>query len=182
MAHTQRRRADVRYRPARARGWFVVLVAAAIAIWRLLAGGPALEGPPPPLAQGEHQVRRVIDGDTLRLADGARLRLQGIDAPELGRDGAPSEPFARKATEFAERFVESAGMRVRLTFTDERLDKYDRYLAFVWRGDECLNELLVREGLAEARLDYRFTGTMRSRLRDAQQEARRAGRGMWAER
>jgi len=43
-----------------------------------------------------------------------------------------------------------------------------------------LNEELVRAGLAHARLDYRYSGTMKRRLADAQDEARAAGRGLWS--
>ena len=43
------------------------------------------------------KVRQVIDGDTLILADETRLRLIGLDAPELGREGRPDKPWARTA-------------------------------------------------------------------------------------
>jgi endonuclease YncB( thermonuclease family) len=43
-----------------------------------------------------------------------------------------------------------------------------------------LNEELVRSGLAEARMDYRYSGTMKRRLADAQDEAKRRKRGMWS--
>ena len=55
---------------------------------------------------------------------------------------------------------------MRLTFSLERKDRHDRFLAFVWNGDVMLNEELVRAGLAQARLDYRYSGTMKRRLRE----------------
>ena len=109
---------------------------------------------------------RVVDGDTLLLASGARVRLQGIDTPEtvkpklsgrsLGPGGQPVHQGLHRA---------SANNRVRLTFGLERKDRYDRFLAFVWNGDVMLNEELVRAGLAQARLDYRYSGAMKQRLR-----------------
>ncbi len=69
---------------------------------------------------------------------------------------------------------------MRLTFGLERRDRHDRFLAFVWNGEQMLNEELVRAGLAEARLDYRYSGPMKRRLAAAQDEARRAGRGIWS--
>ena len=69
---------------------------------------------------------------------------------------------------------------MRLTFGLERRDQHDRFLAFAWNGDVLLNEELIRAGLAEARLDYRYSNTMKRRLAAAQEEAKRAGRGIWS--
>jgi endonuclease YncB( thermonuclease family) len=44
-----------------------------------------------------------------------------------------------------------------------------------------LNEELVRAGLAEARLGWNFSSTLKRRLRLAQEEARRANRGIWSD-
>jgi micrococcal nuclease len=62
----------------------------------------------------------------------------------------------------------------------ERIDAYGRQLAFVWHGDQMLNAELVRAGLARARLDYRYSGTMKRVLAAAQDEAREARRGLWS--
>ena len=69
---------------------------------------------------------------------------------------------------------------MRLTFPLERLDKYQRFLAFVWNGDELLNEELVRAGLAHAKLGYNFNSALKRRIADAQKEAQREGRGIWS--
>jgi micrococcal nuclease len=132
------------------------------------------------LEEGIHQVRRVVDGDTLLLSTGARVRLQGIDTPETVREGFAVEPWGREASQFTKHFVDRADRRVRLTFGLERKDRHGRFLAFVWSGDAMLNEELVRAGLAHARLGYRYSGTMKRRLANAQDEARRAGRGIWS--
>lgn len=154
----------------------MVLIACVLRVWDLAEQSSG----PPPVAEGEHRVARVVDGDTLVLDTGVRVRLQGVDSPEAARDGLPAEPWADDATDFARRFVDQAGGVVRLTLTDERLDRYGRTLAFVWDGQRCLNELLVSEGLAQARLDYRFTGTMRRRLADAQRDAQDRAVGLWS--
>lgn len=59
-------------------------------------------------------------------------------------------------------------------------DQYDRFLAFVWNGDVLLNEELVRAGLAQAKLGYRYSGAMKNRLAKAQDDARQARRGIWS--
>ena len=127
-----------------------------------------------------HTVRRVVDGDTLLLASGDRVRLQGIDAPESVRPEHPVEPWGPEASAFAKQFVDEAGGQVRLTFGNERIDRYDRFLAFVWRGERMLNEELVRAGLARARLDYHYSGPMKTRLQRAEQDAQDARRGIWS--
>ncbi len=132
------------------------------------------------IAEGVYLVDRVVDGDTLLLDLGERVRLQGIDCPETVHPDRAVEPWGPDATAFTDRFVAEAGGEVRLTFSSERLDQYGRHLAFVWHGERLLNEELVRSGLARARLDYRYSGIMKRRLAAAQDDARKAGRGLWS--
>lgn len=135
--------------------------------------------PPAPevLAEGRCRVARVIDGDTLLLADGARLRLIGIDTPELAFEDRPAEPLAAEATAFTRRFL--ARGEVILRFDRERLDRYGRFLAYVWVEDKLLNEELVRAGLARARLGFHYSESMKRRFRKAEDEARRERKGVW---
>jgi micrococcal nuclease len=155
------------------------LVCGIVVIWQAIAGDDPPAGPEL-LAEGIHEVRRVVDGDTLLLMSGARVRLQGIDTPETVREGFAVEAWGPEASQFSKDFVDRANHRVRLTFSLERKDRHDRFLAFVWDGDVMLNEELVRSGLARARLDYRYSGVMKRRLERAQNEARGAGRGIWS--
>ncbi len=156
--------------------WIVCLLFIA---WRVYESS---QGPPAPeqLEEGIHEVRRVVDGDTLLMASGTRVRLQGINCPESVKPDWPVEPWGPEASQFTKEFIHRANNRVRLTFGLERKDQYDRTLAFVWNGDALLNEELVRAGLAQARLGYRYSGVMKRRLAQAQDEARQAGRGIWS--
>ena len=156
--------------------WLACLL---LVLWRFTAvtSGPA---GPELLEEGIHEVRRVVDGDTLVLASGARLRLQGIDTPETVAENRPVEAWGPEASQFTKDFIQRAGRHVRLTFSLERKDRHDRFLAFVWNGDVMLNEELVCAGLAHARLDYRYSGPMKRRLAAAQDEARAAQRGIWS--
>ena len=155
------------------------LACLAIFVWRIIAAGVDSHAPEN-LSEGVHRVLRVVDGDTLLLASGARVRLQGIDSPENVREDWPVEPWGPEASAFAKDFVADAGQQVRLTFGLERKDRFDRFLAFVWNGDVMLNEELVRAGLAHARLNYRYSGAMKRRLAAAEKEARAAKRGIWS--
>jgi micrococcal nuclease len=165
--------------------WYLVVIALLIVL-QWLAYPPVLLPPTRPsgeqvLSEGVHDVVRVVDGDTLLLPAGVRVRLQGIDTPETVRENYPVEPWGPESTQFTKNFVDMADGKLKLTFGSERLDDHGRYLAFAWHNDRLLNEELVRAGLARARLGYRFSSTMKRRLRLAQEEAQRKGRGIWSD-
>jgi micrococcal nuclease len=134
------------------------------------------------IAPGVYQVERVVDGDTLLLEGGRRVRLQGVDAPESVKPDSPVEPFGPEASDFTKEFVEASGGRLRLEVDGEGVDRHGRYLAFAWDGDRLLNEELVRAGLARATLGYDFSPRKKERLRQAQQAAKRERRGIWSQR
>lgn len=137
--------------------------------------------PPPPetLAEGTFEVHRVVDGDTLLLANGARVRLIGADTPETVRPNHPVEPWGDQATQFTRRFV--AEGPVRLQFDGPPKDRHDRFLAYVWVGDRMLNEELIRQGLARAELQYPYSRDVKDRFRRAEDEAKAARRGIWSQ-
>ena len=84
-------------------------------------------------------VARVLDGDTLVLDSGTRIRLLGLDAPESG------EPFSAKAEEWLA--GKALGRQVAVASCEEK-DRYGRTLASVTLDGENLNLALLREGLA----------------------------------
>jgi len=166
---------------ARSRLHFLPLLALAIVVvlarwWWSADHQPAV--PPPLMAEGEHPVVRVVDGDTLLLAGDVRVRLLGVDTPETVKPDHPPEPFGPEASEFTRAFVAAGPMR--LTFDRERVDRYGRQLAFVWRGDECLNEQLIAAGLSPAMTKYPYSPTMKDRFRAAEREAKRKRLGIWS--
>jgi micrococcal nuclease len=135
--------------------------------------------PPEALAEGEHRIERVIDGDTLLLADGARVRLIGVDCPETVKLHHPVEPFGPEASAFTKSFV--SGGQVRLQFDRERIDRHDRFLAYVFVGDAMLNEELVRAGLARVEHRFHYSQSIKRQFDRAEEEARTARRGIWSE-
>ncbi len=158
--------------------WIVVAIALLAAVMRLWSGA-ANQPPAETLAAEEYRVVRVVDGDTLLLEDDVRVRLIGVDTPETVAPDRPVEPWGPEATEFTGQFV--SGGRVRLEFDRERVDRFDRFLAYVWVGDRMLNEELLRAGLATAPKHYRYGDAMRRRFQKAEDEARRARIGIWSE-
>ncbi len=133
---------------------------------------------PSQLFERVYGVDRAVDGDTLLLSNSARVRLLGIDTPETVRPDSPVEPFGPEASAFTKRFV--SGGRVRITLDRERIDRYGRFLAYVWVGDRLLNEELVRAGLARVEPRARISSTMRRRLEEAQTEAQQSQKGIWS--
>jgi micrococcal nuclease len=116
-------------------------------------------------------VASVVDGDTVELADGRRVRYIGIDTPE--RD----QPYAADATALNRSLVE--GQDVWLETDVQSTDQYGRLLAYVWAGDTFVNLELVRQGFATA---YTVPPNVRhaDAFVQAEREAREAGRGLWA--
>lgn len=97
----------------------------------------------------EHAVKKVVDGDTLRLQDDRRVRLIGIDAPEMGGRGRTTEPFAVQATRRLEALVKANNDKVSLRIGEQSHDRYGRVLAHLYdRKGASLEEQLVAEGLA----------------------------------
>jgi micrococcal nuclease len=138
----------------------------------------ACEGKPagPPAAA---LVVQVIDGDTLVLAGGARVRVLGIDAPEMERDGQPADFLAHKAKGALTDLT--LNRQVSLEYDQLRYDHYGRLLAYLFLpGKTMLNTELVRQGLARV---YFIAPNMRYQevLLAAQQEAIETRRGVWQE-
>ncbi|GLO11590.1 nuclease [Pseudomonas putida] len=134
-----------------------------------------------PLAEQAQQVavRQVVDGDTLRLADGRSVRLIGINAPEIGRKGRTSEPYAEAARRRLQALVNASGGRVGLVPGIEGKDKYGRTLAHIYgRNGDNLEAQLLSEGLG-----YQVAIAPNVRLSGCQQlaerAARKAGNGLW---
>jgi endonuclease YncB( thermonuclease family) len=133
-----------------------------------------------PSATESARVVQVVDGDTLVLAGGAKLRLIGVDAPEVGRDGLPDQPLAHAARTELERLLRSSGWRVRLLPGAEPRDRFGRRLDHVYdRDGRSLAEHLLRRGLA-----YQVAIPPNDRFadchRDAEEAARAARLGLWA--
>jgi micrococcal nuclease len=121
-------------------------------------------------------VRAVIDGDTIDVSAIGRVRLLGIDAPEIGRGYDSSAPFGREARERLTTLL--LHRWVRLEQEGTALDVYNRHLAYVMTEDgQFVNALLVREGLA--RVSARVPLTRLHELQQAEAQAQQFRRGMW---
>jgi len=134
-------------------------------------------------AKGLFKVKRVIDGDTIELINGAMVRYLGVDTPEVRKkDGSGNwvyepQPFALAAKEVNRNLVE--GKEVRLEFDVEKRDKYNRLLAYCFVGDKFINAELLEEGLAllyTSPPNVKYTDLFVEKLR----AARKLHKGIWS--
>lgn len=160
--------------------WPLVLLIVALVAFRLWQEASRPPAPPEALAEGIYRVQRVVDGDTLLLTNQARIRLIGPDTPETVKPRAPKEPFGDEATEFTRQFIDECDGLVRLEFDRERVDRYGRFLAYVWADGRMLNEELIRAGLATAETGFRYSSSKKTLFTRAEDDAKAAGRGIWS--
>ncbi len=106
--------------------------------------GPAAESA---RLTAEATVTLVCDGDTIVLDSGEKVRYLGIDAPETGHGGDPSECYAQKSRKTNIAIV--LGKRITVRYGIEKRDRYGRLLAWVFLPDgTCVNFEMVRSGSA----------------------------------
>jgi micrococcal nuclease len=141
---------------------------------------------------GDILVTRAIDGDTLQLESGERVRLIGIDTPEMhesdklhrdsqrsGQDVGAIKAMGKKAYEFTRALVE--GKRVSLEFDVEKYDRYDRLLAYVYLKDGTfVNAEIVKQGYASL-MTFPPNVKYADLFLKLSQEARQKERGLWKE-
>ncbi|PIU41128.1 MAG: nuclease [Candidatus Omnitrophica bacterium CG07_land_8_20_14_0_80_42_15] len=123
-------------------------------------------------------VERVVDGDTVKLANGERLRYIGIDTPELKHPNRKISEMARIAKKINESLAQ--GKEVKIVYDVEKRDKYDRLLGYVFLKDGTfVNAELVKEG-------YALIMTIPPNVKYAdyflklQEEARNTKKGFWS--
>jgi micrococcal nuclease len=122
-------------------------------------------------------VTRVIDGDTIEIEGGQRIRYIGIDTPESVYPATEIECYGREASDKNKKLVENK--RVRLEKDVSETDRYGRLLRYVWVGDIFVNDYLVRQGFANV---YTYPPDVKysNQFVEAQQEARENNRGLWS--
>lgn len=132
-------------------------------------------------------VTKVSDGDTIHLITPEqtrlKVRLYGIDAPETpkinnrtGQINIPGQPHGEASWKaLADKIM---GKEVRLDILD--IDKYRRMVGMIWLDDRNINLEMVREGHAEAFIEY-LKPPYRTQFLASEREAKSARRGIWAQ-
>ena len=131
-------------------------------------------------------VTKVSDGDSIQITTAEqtklKVRLYGIDAPETpkinhrtGQVNKPGQPYGGESWKALENKI--MGKQVRMEILD--IDKYRRMVGMIWLGERNINLEMVREGFAEAFIEY-LKPPYRTQFLDAEREAKSAWRGVWS--
>jgi micrococcal nuclease len=134
---------------------------------------------PSPSEQEAVKVVRVVDGDTLVLEHGVRVRFLGVNTPEIAHDDQPEEPLGQEAKEFTRKFIE--GKSITLEYDQEREDQYGRTLAYVYADGQMLNEALIEAGFSEAVTRHPYRSDRKRLFEAAEQRAYGKKLGIWAQ-
>ena len=135
-------------------------------------------------------VERVIDGDTLQLSSGEKIRLIGIDTPEASdnpktrRDSERTEKaiqdiiaMGKETSAFTHKLVE--GKEIRLEFDVQQRDKYGRLLAYVYLTDGTfVNAEIVKAGYAQV-MTISPNVKYQQLFLELERESREQARGLW---
>jgi|LSQX01.1.fsa_nt_gb micrococcal nuclease len=167
----------------RKKGWFIrfLFLCISLILSIILTSGQSEEiSSVPDLLLDLEQVRInfIYDGDTVRTDTGVKIRLLGVDAPEMNWEEREPNFFAREAFEYTKENL--LGQLVYLEYDEVKEDKYGRTLAYLFLADGTFfNQKLLEEGYARLLLippNLKYSDV----LREAEERARAAGRGIWS--
>lgn len=152
------------------------VIGAALLVWRM-ATARAVDSLPP--AGVPIRVIRAVDGDTLLLEGGYRIRLLGVNTPETKHPDRPAEPFGAEASAFTQSLIEQRA--ITLEFDRERFDNYRRVLAYVSLDDgTLLNQRLIEAGFSPAVVSFPIRSDRKRLFEEAERVAQRNVAGIWA--
>jgi micrococcal nuclease len=123
------------------------------------------------------KITRVIDGDTVEIEGGQKVRYIGIDTPETVDPRKPVQCFGAEASKKNKDLVEGKIVRMEKDVTDK--DKYGRLLRYVYVGDDFINVEMVKQGFAYS-YSYPPDIKFQNQILQAQQEAEAGKRGLWS--
>jgi micrococcal nuclease len=125
---------------------------------------------------GRAKVAAVLDGDTIVISGGEKVRYAGLNTPESRHPDKLPEYCGQEAFEANRRLV--AGKTVRLEYGEQHRDKYGRLLAYVYVDGLFVNAELIRQGYAQVST-YKDNQRHHTEFERLQQHAIAARRGMW---
>ena len=129
------------------------------------------------------QVRRVVDGDTVELTNGQKIRLLNIDTPETVKANTPVMCYGPEASTFTKKLL--TDKMVQLTADKEADDKYGRGLRFIFLDgvdtsnvENSINAELVKNGFARM-VVYKPNNTYAKEFQTWENEAKSKKLGLW---
>lgn len=127
------------------------------------------------------EVARVFDGDTFETTTGTRVRLLGVDSPEVRHGDSEGEPFGEESGAWLRGLI--LGREVMLQEGAERVDRYGRTLGWIYLEDgQLVNELTLSTGNSELMDRFGLPLELEPRLRAAEAKAKAEKTGLWRHR
>jgi micrococcal nuclease len=132
-------------------------------------------------------VSRVVDGDTLEMSDGRKIRFLNVDTPETVKPNAPVMCYGENAKNKTKSLIENK--TVWLNYDRAKQDRYARDLRFIYLNEEdaikqnidnSVNAILVKEGLARS-VAYAPNKTYAKQFDALMQTAQDNKKGLWKE-
>jgi endonuclease YncB( thermonuclease family) len=130
------------------------------------------------------KIMRVVDGDTVELEDGRRVRLLNLDTPETVKPNTPVKCYGKEASDFSKKYL--TDKVVQLVADKEANDKYGRALRMIYlegkdtsKPEESFNAELIRNGFGKV-VVYNPNKTFEKPLRQLEQEAKDKNIGVWS--
>lgn len=121
----------------------------------------------------QEKVLRIIDGDTFELLSGEKVRLIGINAPEI------NDKYGDKSKEYLDNLIRDKDVILKNDSVTKDKDIYGRLLRYVYLDDEDINKKMILDGYALAYIKYSFTKI--EEYKQAEQIAKKDNRGVWTE-
>ncbi len=136
------------------------------------------------------KLAKVIDGDTIELTDGRKVRMLGIDAPETehsprAKNRGTADCFAKESTDYLKKLLHSKKLYLRLDPSKNIHDKYGRVLAYIFVKDGAqfrnVNLEMIKNGYAYEYTYHHEKYLYQTEFKKAQELAKQAKRGLWAD-
>ena len=160
-----------------------LIVAIVVVLTGMVLAIPAQAYPAmPPGVQGPFTVIKVVDGDTIWVDNGGRMKIRmiGLDTPEMVDPRKPVQCFGREASAQAKTILGGQSVYLETDPSQDTIDKYGRTLAYVWTASGRLFNLdMIADGYAfeyTYDLPYRYQADFKA----AEGDARTQGRGLWS--
>lgn len=123
------------------------------------------------------KVVKITDGDTVVLENGYKIRLIGIDAPELSHNGNKAECYSNESTDKLSNLILNKYVKLEKDRTDE--DRYKRKLRYIYLDNTLINEVMVKDGFAKS-YPYPPDVKYQDQIELAQKSAKSNSIGMWS--
>lgn len=125
------------------------------------------------------KVAHVYDGDTIKLADGRKLRIIGINTPERGRDGEKDQPFYHEAKNHLQQIIEKNNSHLKIVVGKDKRDRYKRLLAHVFTlQGENITASMLKKGMGFS-IAIPPNVNFNTCYQNAESEAKKKNLGIW---